>query len=105
MRKIEVTDSSDWMIGIIEAMQMCPLPESPYGGFNKVGYLHELSGSSLSTEMALNLLSLSSGNNMPFKVDQTSLVIVFVEVSEEIEVALSISESGGMRKTVALSSD
>ena len=55
--------------------------------------------------MTLNLLSLSSGNNIPFQVDQTSLVIAYVEVPEKIEVALSISESGGMRKTVALSSD
>ena len=98
MRKIEIIDASDWMIGIVEAMQMCPLPESPQGGFNRIGYLHELSGNSLTTEMSLNLLSLSSGNNMPFKVDQTTLVIAYLEVPEDVEVGLSISESGGMRK-------
>ena len=84
---------------------MCPLPEAPQGGFNRIGYMHELSGNSVTTDIKLNLLSISSGSNMNIKVDQNSLIIAYIEVPDETEVALSISESGGIRKIVALSSD
>ena len=42
---------------------------------------------------------------MPLKVDKPSLIVAYIEVPDETEVALSISETGGMRKSVALTSD
>jgi len=47
---------------------MCPLPELPSGGLNRIGYIHELSGNSMTTDFKLNILSIGSGNNLSLQV-------------------------------------
>lgn len=69
---------------------MCPAPVPLFNGFNKVGYLHALSGYSLTQIMPLSILQLGSGQNIPFRVQEPSLVIVYVQVPEEMEVALAL---------------
>jgi hypothetical protein len=44
VRKLEAKADDNWMINFEEAIQMCPLPVPPAIGFNKIGYLHALSG-------------------------------------------------------------
>jgi hypothetical protein len=86
-------------------MQMCPGPEGPTAGFNIIGYMHELSGLTLKSDIPLNLLTLSSGMNSLLKLEKDSIVIAYIEVPDDIEAALSLSETGGMKKIVALTSD
>lgn len=89
----------------IEAMELCPLPDSPSGGFNRIGYLHTLSGASMQSNMLFKIIELDSGKSISFKVDDTSLVNAYIEVPSDFEVALSIREAGGLKKVMALSSD
>jgi len=63
---------------------MCPLPVPPANGLNKIGYLHPLSGYTMINQMPLSIINLGSGVNIPMKVKEDSLVIVYVEVPEEI---------------------
>lgn len=43
--------------------------------------------------------------NSLLKLEKDSIVIAYIEVPDDIEAALSLSETGGMKKIVALTSD
>jgi len=51
------------------------------------------------------VLALDSGSHTAFTLQEDSLVTVYIETSEYVPVALEISETGGMRKAVAVSMD
>ena len=84
---------------------MCTKPVTPTKGLNTIGYLHALSGQSVSTVLELSILQLDSGLNLPFSVAEDSLVVVYVEVPEDVVVALALQQNGSIEKEVAISSD
>lgn len=55
--------------------------------------------------MLFKLIELDSGSFVPLVIKDVSLITAYIEVSSNIDVTLSIKESGGLRKVVALSSD
>lgn len=59
----------------------------------------------MQSNMLFKMLELDSGALLPLKISEPSLVTAYIEVSENIEVSLSIKETGGLRKIVAFSSD
>jgi len=77
----------------------------PDQGLSTPGYVHPLSGLSMQTILDVGIMTLDSGSHTHFTLVEDSLVTVYVETPEDIPVALSISETGGMRKSVALSTD
>lgn len=89
----------------LEAMMVCSVPETPKNGLTQAGYIHPLGGYQLQTVMQWSLLELDSGSTLPFTIPEDSLVTVYIEASEDVPLGLSISESGGIKKAVALSSD
>lgn len=86
-------------------MELCPLPDSPQGGLNKIGYVHSLSGNNMQSIMQFKMIELDSGVHLPLKVTEPSLVNAYIEVPSNIQVSQGIKETGGLRKVVALSSD
>lgn len=103
VRTIE-SGGNDWQKEFYSAIQHCPLYRSP-DSLLQVGYLHPLSGNTLQTHLALSMLELDSGSNLPFTITEDSMVIVYVETPDDVEVALSIQSTGGKSKIVAISSD
>lgn len=59
----------------------------------------------MQTVMKFSLLELDSGATLPFTIPENSIVTAYIEASEDIPLALAISETGGIKKEVALSSD
>ena len=55
--------------------------------------------------MQWSLLELDSGTTVAFTIPEDSMVTIYVEASEDIPLGLSITETGGIKKTLALSSD
>ena len=82
-------------------MQLCPLPQTPDKGLKEIGYVHPLSGNGMSAITQVAMLGLDSGDNIPFNVPEDSLVMAYVEVPNDVNVVLSITNTGGMRKAVA----
>ena len=50
-------------------------------------------------------MDLASGFHMPFDLESEAMVTVYIETDPSIPTALAISETGGIRKIVALSTD
>lgn len=50
----------------------------------------------MSIVLELSILQLDSGLNMPFSVAEDSLVVVYVEVPEDVVVALAIQQNGSI---------
>ena len=101
----QVPAEEDYMDQYLAAMQVCSVPETPKNGLTQAGYLHPLGGYQLSTVMQWSLLELDSGATLPFTLPADSRVTAYLEASEDIPVALSASETGGMGRVAALSSD
>lgn len=101
----QVPADEDYMDQYLAAMMVCSVPETPKHGLTQAGYLHALGGYQLSTIMQWSLLELDSGAALPFTIPEDSLVTAYLEASEDIPVALSASETGGIKKVTALSSD
>lgn len=59
----------------------------------------------MQSNMLFKMIELDSGAMLPLKISDIALVTVYIEVSENIDVSLSIKETGGLRKTVAFASD
>ena len=55
--------------------------------------------------MKFSLLELDSGATLPFTIPENSVMTAYIEASDDIPLALAISETGGIKKSVALSSD
>lgn len=89
----------------MEAMQLCTVPQSPPEGLSKPGYIHPLSGNAMNDILKIGILELDSGSMTTFTLEEDSQVTVYVETSEDIPVALEITETGGIRKAVGLSAD
>ena len=77
----------------------------PEVGLSTPGYVHPLSGNQMQTIFDVHVLQLDSGSNTHFTLTEDSLVTVYIETPFDIPVALTISETGGLRKSVALSTD
>lgn len=89
----------------IEAMQLCPLPDSPQATLNKIGYVHPLSGNNMQSTMQFKIMELDSGVHLPLRVNEPALMNAYIEVPKNVHVTLGVKETGGLRKVVALSSD
>lgn len=98
------TVKSDIATSTMEALQLCPTPSMPTH-LNTVGNLHPLSGDIIDTYIPASIRSLDSGSRIIFKLDSAALVTAYVETPEDVPVALSIENEGGVEKSVALSSD
>jgi len=98
------TVKSDIATSTMEALQLCPTPSMPTH-LNTVGNLHPLSGDIIDTYIPASIRSLDSGSRIIFKLDSAALVTAYVETPEDVPVALSIENEGGIEKSVALSSD
>lgn len=72
---------------------------------SKAGYIHPLSGNQLQTVMNIGVIELDSGSLISFSIQEDSFITVYIEAAEDIPVALEISETGGVRKAIALSTD
>lgn len=86
-------------------MELCPLPDSPQTGLNKIGYVHPLSGNNMQANMLFKIMELDTGATLPLKLAEPSMVNAYMEVPSNIEVVLSITETGNIGKIVALSSE
>ena len=74
-------------------------------GFSKPGYLHALNGQQMQEILYIGVLELDSGSHTSMTIEGPSLVTVYVETDPDTPVALTIEETGGMRKSVGLSAD
>lgn len=89
----------------VEAMEMCPLPDSPSSGLNRIGYVHALSGNNMQSNMQFKLVELDSITTIPLKLKESALVHAYVEVPSQMQVALTIKETGGLRTVTGRSVD
>ena len=55
--------------------------------------------------MNIGVIELDSGSSISFSIQEDSFITVYIEAAEDIPVALEISETGGVRKAIALSTD
>lgn len=53
----------------------------------------------------IGVMELDSGSHTSFTIEERSLVTVYIETDADTPVAISIEETGGMRKSVGLSDD
>lgn len=93
------------MIEYLQPLQVCQIPSTPHETLNNPGYLHPLNGNTMNTIIKASLMELTSGFNLPFRVEVPSLVTAYIETDQTIPTALAISETGGIRKSVARSID
>jgi hypothetical protein len=77
----------------------------PKNGLSKPGYLHALNGQSMQEILYIGVIELDSGSHTSMTIEDHSIVTVYIETDPETPVALSIEETGGMRKAVGLSTD
>ena len=99
-------EGDDFLTKTAESIQLCQLPVMPEQGLSVPGYLHPLNGYTMhGTIFDVGVLALDSGVNTVFHLTEDSLVTAYVETPADIPVALTISETGGLRKSVALSTD
>jgi len=59
----------------------------------------------MNVQFPAGVRALEHEANTTFKLTERSLVTVYVETPTDIPVVVSIQEAGGLRKTVALSTD
>lgn len=55
--------------------------------------------------MLFKMIELDSGASLPLKLTEAALVQAYIEVPSDLEVVLSITETGSLRKILALSTD
>jgi hypothetical protein len=55
--------------------------------------------------VSIGAKELDSGISLPIKVEKTSMIIVYIEVPDDVQVALAIQQNGAVSKTMAVSSD
>ena len=68
----------------LDAMELCPLPDSPQMGLNRVGYVHPLSGNNMQANMLFKMIELDSGASLPLKLTEPALVQAYIEVPSDI---------------------
>jgi hypothetical protein len=59
----------------------------------------------MQSNMLFKMIELDSGASLPLKLTEPALVNAYIEVPSDIEVVLTITETGSLRKIVALSTD
>ena len=101
----QITGKDEFVNEYLEPMQICQIPTTPVTSLNVPGYIHPLSGNAMNTIIKANLLELASGFHLPFELEEESLVTAYIETDKSTPTALAIAESGGIRKTIALSAD